>query len=78
MDILARGGFQAAQVYSDGGTTNGSSPGMNSEVWPDSPTGSYNVVSSRPNSRASSRAQSPGSVMMPVNISGSPIDSSQV
>lgn len=78
LDILARGGFQAAQVFSDCGTTNGSSPGMNSEAWPDSPASSYNVISSRPNSRASSRAQSPGSAVMPINIASSPAGSSQI
>ncbi|XP_034947427.1 probable cyclin-dependent serine/threonine-protein kinase DDB_G0292550 [Chelonus insularis] len=47
-----------------------------SENWPDSPA-SYNVLSSRSHSRASSRAQSPGfantgSPAVPLNISGSP------
>ncbi|XP_074101462.1 uncharacterized protein LOC141529024 isoform X2 [Cotesia typhae] len=53
-------GFQSAQ--SDVSSYTNPSP-VFSENWPDSPTSanSYNVMSSRSHSRASSRAQSPGS-----------------
>ncbi|XP_033224117.1 uncharacterized protein LOC117177491 isoform X2 [Belonocnema kinseyi] len=77
LEILARGGFQAAHIFSDT-ETNGSSPRVSSEVWPDSPASSCNIVTSRPNSRSSSRGQSPGPTIMPINIAGSPPGSSQV
>lgn len=66
--------FQAAQ--SDMNNPN-PSPAASSDHWPDSPV-SYNVLSSRSHSRASSRAQSPGSLgnigspLIPVSVAGSP------
>ncbi|XP_032668801.1 uncharacterized protein LOC116842994 [Odontomachus brunneus] len=81
MDILSRGGFQAA-VLSDAGSHSIPSPGA--KTWSDSPASSYNYVVSRSNSRASSRAQSPGSganlesPQMHVNVIDSPLGSPQV
>ncbi|XP_014478904.1 PREDICTED: uncharacterized protein LOC106746629 [Dinoponera quadriceps] len=81
MDILSRGGFQAA-VLSDTGSHSIPSPGA--KTWSDSPASSYNYVVSRSNSRASSRAQSPGSganlesPQMHVNVIDSPLGSPQV
>ena len=79
MEIMKNGGFQAAQTFSDTASLHNSSPGAaNSEIWPDSPASSYNVLSSRPHSRASSRAQSPGSgtnmgsPLLHVSMLGSP------
>ncbi|XP_011862150.1 PREDICTED: uncharacterized protein LOC105558839 [Vollenhovia emeryi] len=83
MDILSRGGFQAAvSVFSDAGSHSIPSPGA--KTWSDSPASSHNYVVSRSNSRASSRAQSPGSAanlespQMHVNVIGSPLGSPQV
>lgn len=82
LEILASGGFQAAQTLSDSASIQNPSPGAaSSENWPDSPASSYNVLSSRSHSRASSRAQSPGSganggsPFLHLNIVGSPVDS---
>lgn len=81
MDILSRGGFQAA-VLSDTGSHSIPSPGA--KTWSDSPASSYNYAVSRSNSRASSRAQSPGSgtnlesPQMHVNVIDSPLGSPQV
>ncbi|KAG5327381.1 IKBZ inhibitor, partial [Pseudoatta argentina] len=81
MDILSHGGFQAA-LLSDTGSHSIPSPGA--KTWSDSPASSYNYVVSRSNSRASSRAQSPGSAtnlespQMHVNVIGSPLGSPQV
>ncbi|KAL0103219.1 hypothetical protein PUN28_017507 [Cardiocondyla obscurior] len=81
MDILSRDGFQPA-VLSDAGSH--SIPSPSAKTWSDSPASSYNYVVSRSNSRASSRAQSPGSAanlespQMHVNIIGSPLGSPQV
>ncbi|KYQ51762.1 hypothetical protein ALC60_09151 [Trachymyrmex zeteki] len=81
MDILSHGGFQAA-LLSDAGSHSIPSPGA--KTWSDSPASSYNYVVSRSNSRASSRAQSPGSAtnlespQMHVNVIGSPLGSPQV
>lgn len=81
MDILSRGGFQPA-VLSDAGSHSIPSPGA--KTWSDSPASSYNYVVSRSNSRASSRAQSPGSggnlesPQMHVNVIDSPLGSPQV
>nr|XP_012229755.1 PREDICTED: uncharacterized protein LOC105676443 [Linepithema humile] len=81
MDIISRGGFQAA-VLPDAGSHSIPSPGA--KTWSDSPASSYNNVVSRSNSRASSRAQSPGSAtnlespQMHVNVIGSPLGSPQV
>ncbi|XP_011700625.1 PREDICTED: uncharacterized protein LOC105457580 [Wasmannia auropunctata] len=81
MDILSRGGFQAA-LLSDASSHSIPSPGA--KTWSDSPASSYNCVVSRSNSRASSRAQSPGSAtnlespQMHVNVIGSPLGSPQV
>jgi len=81
MNILSRGGFQAA-VLSDVGSH--SIPSPSAKTWSDSPASSYNYVVSRSNSRASSRAQSPGSAtnlespQMHVNVIGSPLGSPQV
>lgn len=81
MDILSRGGFQPA-VRSDAGSH--SIPSPSAKTWSDSPASSYNYVVSRSNSRASSRAQSPGSAanlespQMHVNVIGSPLGSPQV
>ncbi|XP_050448398.1 uncharacterized protein LOC126849959 [Cataglyphis hispanica] len=82
MDILSRDGFQAA-ILSDAGSYSTSSP-RSAKTWSDSPASSYNYVVSRSNSRASSRAQSPGSAtnsespQMHVNVIGSPLGSPQV
>ncbi|XP_024873087.1 uncharacterized protein LOC112455422 [Temnothorax curvispinosus] len=82
MDILSRSDLQAARVLSDSGSHSIPSPGA--KTWSDSPASSYNYVISRSNSRASSRAQSPGSAtnlespQMHVNIIGSPLGSPQV
>ncbi|KAK0078213.1 hypothetical protein PV325_002829 [Microctonus aethiopoides] len=74
MEILDLKGFQGAQL--DNSNNTNPSPATSSENWPDSPTSitSYNVLSSRSHSRASSRAQSPGST---ANIIGSPPDTTQ-
>lgn len=84
MDILSRNGFQAA-ILSDAGSHSIPSP-RSAKTWSsDSPASSYNYnVVSRSNSRASSRAQSPGSAtnlespQMHVNVIGSPLGSPQV
>ncbi|XP_077262945.1 uncharacterized protein LOC143897867 [Temnothorax americanus] len=82
MDILSRSDLQAARVLSDSGSHSIPSPGA--KTWSDSPASSYNYVISRSNSRASSRAQSPGSAtnlespQMHVNVIGSPLGSPQV
>lgn len=82
MDILSRDGFQAA-ILSDAGSHSIPSP-RSAKTWSDSPASSYNYVVSRSNSRASSRAQSPGSAtnsespQMHVNVIGSPLGSPQV
>ena len=81
MDILSRDGFQPA-ILSDAGSHSIPSP-RSARTWSDSPASSYNYVVSRSNSRASSRAQSPGSAanlespQMHVNV-GSPLGSPQV
>ncbi|XP_012532836.1 uncharacterized protein LOC105834709 [Monomorium pharaonis] len=81
MNILSRGGFQPA-VRSDAGSH--SIPSPSAKTWSDSPASSYNYVVSRSNSRASSRAQSPGSAtnlespQMHVNVIGSPLGSPQI
>lgn len=81
MDVISRGGFQPA-VLPDAGSHSIPSPGA--RTWSDSPASSYNNVVSRSNSRASSRAQSPGSAanlespQMHVNVIGSPLGSPQV
>lgn len=82
MDILSRNGFQAA-ILSDAGSHSIPSP-RSTKTWSDSPASSHNYVVSRSNSRASSRAQSPGSStnlespQMHVNVIGSPLGSPQV
>ncbi|XP_070163962.1 uncharacterized protein [Polyergus mexicanus] len=82
MDILSRDGFQAA-ILSDAGSHSIPSP-RSARTWSDSPSSGYNYVVSRSNSRASSRAQSPGSAtnsespQMHVNVIGSPLGSPQV
>lgn len=81
MNMLSRGGFQAA-IVSDTGSH--SSPSPRGKTWSDSPTSSYNYVLSTSNSPASSRAQSPGSAtnlespQMHVNVIGSPLGSPHV
>ncbi|XP_008215583.1 uncharacterized protein LOC100679080 isoform X3 [Nasonia vitripennis] len=69
LEILSRGGFQPAQAsrtpeYNSGASVASSSMACASDNWPDSPASSYNnctTSASRPDSRSSSRAQSPGS-----------------
>ncbi|XP_011261277.1 uncharacterized protein LOC105254351 [Camponotus floridanus] len=82
MEILSRDGFQAA-ILSDAGSHSIPSP-RSTKTWSDSPASSYNYVVSRSNSRASSRAQSPGSAInlespqMHINVIGSPLGSPQI
>lgn len=84
MEILDLKGFQSAQ--SDVTSNANPSPATSSENWPDSPASlaSYNVLSSRSHSRASSRAQSPGSSanigspLVPISLIGSPPEALQV
>ncbi|EFN79251.1 uncharacterized protein LOC105187954 [Harpegnathos saltator] len=81
MDILSQNILQPA-VLSDAGSHSIPSPGA--KTWSNSPASSYNYVVSRSNSRASSRAQSPGSAtnlespQMHVNVIDSPLGSPQV
>ncbi|KAK2583905.1 hypothetical protein KPH14_001176 [Odynerus spinipes] len=82
LTIPGQGGFQGVQVYSD--ASNNSIHSLTARTWVDSPLSCYNVAVSRPNSRCSSRAQSPGSgiqlesQLMPCNVAGSPLGSPQI
>ncbi|XP_043286202.1 uncharacterized protein [Venturia canescens] len=71
LEKLTSGAYQPAQSICDTASSHHPSPGaVSSEHWPDSPASSqHRVRPSRSHSRASSRAQSPGSS---VNI-GSPL-----
>lgn len=82
LKILSRGGFQAAQVFSDASNKSVSPPAT--KTWPDSPVNNCNVAAALTDSRGSSRAQSPGSginlesPLMHINLTYSPIGSPQI
>ncbi|XP_066587947.1 uncharacterized protein [Prorops nasuta] len=85
LKILTQGGFQAGQMLPESSGSNSvPSPLTRADTWSDSPISSCNIGISRPASRSSSRAQSPGSGMnleSPIthsNAAGSPIGSPQI